>query len=54
MDEIKQTEEIKGTGEMIDESVYLKQKKLFHKSFLFFLVIFLIGGSFFLCYKKGQ
>ncbi len=55
MDEIKQTEEMKGSEDrVVDESVYLKQKKLFHKSFLFFLVIFLIGGGFFLGYKKGQ
>lgn len=40
--------------EGIDESLYLKQKKLFHKSFLVFFIIFLIGGSYFVGYKKGQ
>ncbi|MCW1888757.1 MAG: S41 family peptidase [Candidatus Moranbacteria bacterium] len=54
MDEIKKTDEAVIQVQEIDENTYLKQKKLFHKSFLFFLVVFLIGGSFFLGYKKGQ
>jgi carboxyl-terminal processing protease len=34
--------------------VYARQKRLFHKSFFFFLILFLIGLSFWLGFKQGQ
>ncbi len=42
--------------EMQDEEslVYAQQKRLFHKSFFFFLILALLGLSFWLGYKQGQ
>jgi carboxyl-terminal processing protease len=56
MEEQKKTEEpVPLVDEPVNnESVYLKQKKLFHKSFLFFMVLFLIGGSYFVGMNQGK